>query len=370
MRNYNPKNERIKKEYFRFLKEADRKAESTIDEVRKAISRYEAYTGLKDFTTFNKEQAAAFKKHLATTKAERTGKPLAKSTLHATVNALKHFFKWLSCQPGYKSRIRVTDIEYLNLSEKDVRVAKQPALKSFPTLAQIRAAIASMQADTDIQKRDRALLAFTIVTGMRDNAIASLRLKHIDIGRELVFQDPREVRTKFSKQIITYFFPVGDELIKIVKEWVSYLRDDLLYGNDDPVFPQTRVAQDKNRCFAVDGLEPAFWADAAPIRKIFRQAFTGAGLPYFNPHSFRDTLVQLGKQRCRTPEEFEAWSKNLGHEQMLTTFRSYGSINPQRQRELIRSLGSEAGEEDKLDRLIQMVERMDATRSSAGAQST
>jgi hypothetical protein len=54
MPNYNPKNERAKKDYVRFLKEADRKAESTIDSVRKAICRYEAYTGLKDFATFNK----------------------------------------------------------------------------------------------------------------------------------------------------------------------------------------------------------------------------------------------------------------------------------------------------------------------------
>jgi hypothetical protein len=37
MRNYNPKNERAKKDYYRFLKEADRKAESTIDTIRKAI---------------------------------------------------------------------------------------------------------------------------------------------------------------------------------------------------------------------------------------------------------------------------------------------------------------------------------------------
>ena len=111
MRNYNPKNERIKKDYFRFLKEADRKADSTIDEVRKAISRLEVYTSFKDFATFNKEQAVAFKKHLAATKAERTGVPLAKATLHSTINALKHFFKWLSCQPGYKSGNVPKDVE-------------------------------------------------------------------------------------------------------------------------------------------------------------------------------------------------------------------------------------------------------------------
>src|SRR6185436_19955565 len=78
---YNPINERIKKEYFRYQKEAGRKADGTIDAIRKAISRYETYTGYKDFATFNKEQATAFKKHLAKTPGARTAQVMAKSTL-------------------------------------------------------------------------------------------------------------------------------------------------------------------------------------------------------------------------------------------------------------------------------------------------
>jgi hypothetical protein len=104
-------------------------------------------------------------------------------------------------------------------------------------------------------------------------------------------------------------------------------------------------------------------ANAEPIRKIFRQAFAGAGLPYFNPHSFRDTLVQLGKRLCQTPEEFEAWSKNLGHEHMLTTFRSYGAIDPHRQGELIKSLGAERQHENKIDQLIEMVQGLKRPRN-------
>jgi integrase len=359
MRHYNPKNERIKKEYFRFLKEADRKSESTIDAVRKAISRYETYTGLKDFATFNREQAVAFKKHLANTKAERSGEPLAKATLHATTNALKAFFKWLICQPGYKSRIRVTDIEYLNLSEKEVRAAQAPKPKRIATLEQIKKAVFSMPTASVIERRDRAVVAFTILTGVRDNALASLRLKHIDLDQECLVQDPREVRTKFSKPIVTYFFPVGDDLKHVVVDWICELRKDLLYGHDDPVFPRTKVTQDESRAFTVDGLEPGFWANAEPVRKVFRKAFADVGLPYFNPHSFRDTLVQLGKRLCRSPEEFEAWSKNLGHEHMLTTFRSYGSIDPHRQGDLIKTIGSERNDDNKLDQLMAMVKKLD-----------
>jgi hypothetical protein len=42
-------------------------------------------------------------------------------------------------------------------------------------------------------------------------------------------------------------------------------------------------------------------------------------------------LSQLGERLCRTPEEFKAWSQNLGHEQVLTTFSSYGQVAAERQ---------------------------------------
>src|ERR1017187_7521573 len=62
-------------------------------------------------------------------------------------------------------------------------------------------------------------------------------------------------------------------------------------------------------------------------------------LPYFNRHSFRKTLVALGERCCQTPEEFKAWSQNLGHEDVLTTFYSYGAVRSSRQAEIIRDLG-------------------------------
>jgi integrase/recombinase XerD len=62
-----------------------------------------------------------------------------------------------------------------------------------------------------------------------------------------------------------------------------------------------------------------------------------AGLPYFNPHSFRKTLALLGGQKCKTPEEYKAWAQNLGHEDVLTTFRSYGDVSGYRQAEIMRS---------------------------------
>lgn len=116
------------------------------------------------------------------------------------------------------------------------------------------------------------------------------------------------------------------------------MREEKLWGNDDPLFPATRVALGTSMQFEADGLDRKHWSNATPIRTIFHKAFTDAGLTYFNPHSFRNTLVRLGEKACKTPEQFKAWSQNLGHEKVLTTFLCYGGVTYQRQGEIIRDL--------------------------------
>lgn len=338
MATHNADNERIKRKYFAYLKEAKRQSEATIDQVAKALSRFEEHTGCRDFKTFHVEQAIAFKKRLAQEINPVSGRKLSKATLHATLANLKRFFLWLAGQPGYRSRLRYSDSEYFNLSEKDVRVATARREKAFPTLEQIQHVLANMPSGTEVEKRNRALVAFTLLTGARDSAIASMKLKHVDLADGKVYQDARDVNTKFSKSFTTYFFPVGEEICQIVTDWVDYLRRVKLWGNDAPLFPLTEIALGKNQHFEVNGLKPEHWRSAGPIRSIFREAFMNAGLPYFNPHSFRNTLVELGEKRCRTPEEFKAWSQNLGHEKVLTTFNSYGEVGSRRQKEIVHSL--------------------------------
>jgi integrase len=123
-----------------------------------------------------------------------------------------------------------------------------------------------------------------------------------------------------------------------VVDWVNYLKNELKYGNDDPLFPKTAMIQNERQEFEANGFLRECWSTASPIRTIFKQAFEAAGLDYFNPHSFRKTLVGLGQQICQTPEEFKVWSQNLGHDHVLTTFTSYGEVQPQRQSEIFKSL--------------------------------
>jgi integrase len=277
---------------------------------------------------------------LAEQRGFQSGEKLSKATLYATLTQLKRFFQWLAWQPGYRSRFQYSDAEYFNLSDKDTRIAIAQREQRVPTLEQIKHVIQRMPTKTEIDRRNRALIAFTLLTGARDSAIASMRLKHVDLIAGYVHQDARDVRTKFSKTFNTYFFPVGDEPLRIVEAWVSYLREEKLWGNDDPLFPATRIALGATRQFEVSGLDRAHWSSASPVRSIFRDAFVGAGLPYFNPHSFRNTLVRLGQDLCQSPEEFKAWSQNLGHEKVLTTFVSYGAVGRDRQGEILRALAT------------------------------
>ena len=191
---------------------------------------------------------------------------------------------------------------------------------------------------SEIDRRNRALMAFTLLTGARDSAIASMKLKHVNVVEGYVFQDAREVRTKFSKTFTTYFFPVGEDIRAILIEWVRYLREEKLWGNDDPLFPATRIVCGQTRQFEAAGLERAHWSTATPIRNVFRDAFRAVALPYFNPHSIRNTLLGIGQRICKNNEEFKAWSQNLGHKHMVTTMMNYGTVREDRQGELIRGL--------------------------------
>ena len=336
MRKHNANNERIKRKYLTFLKQAKGQNEASIDAVAKAISRFESYNNYKDFKAFHFEQAIGFKKHLAKQQHYKTGQPLSLATLNSTVRHLKAFIQWLSQETGYKSRIGYSDAEYFNLSEKETRVAKAKRQKPVATIEQIKHVLNVMRDSTPIEKRNKALIAFTLLTGARDSAIASLKLKHIDFNADTIYQDAREVKTKFSKTFTTCFFPVGEEVRAIVFEWVEYLKRKCLFGNDAPLFPKTKMGQGSDHNFEVAGLAKEHWSSASAIRQIFKDAFALADLPSFNPHSFRNTLVVLGESLCQSPEEFKAWSQNLGHEGVLTTFYSYGDVQEGRQADIFK----------------------------------
>ncbi|ASP30489.1 hypothetical protein CHH26_09835 [Qipengyuania flava] len=125
--------------------------------------------------------------------------------------------------------------------------------------------------------------------------------------------------------------------------WCEYLREDLLCGENDPLYSKTQIGVGEQGGFAAMGLAREYWSGTGPILDIHRQAFAAAGLPYHNPHCFPHALARLGERICIPSEHFKAGSQKLGHERVLTTFTSYGSVPASRQADLIRRMNKEEG---------------------------
>jgi integrase len=204
-----------------------------------------------------------------------------------------------------------------------------------------------------LERRNRAMIAFTWLTGVRDGALVSFKIKHVDTMAGAVNQDPREVKTKFSKAQRTTFFPVGGCAADIVREWIAELAKHHLWGGDDPLFPATLIEQGADQQFRPAGIARRHWSTADAARKIFKEAFEAIHLPGFHPHSFRHALAIFGERVCGRPEEFKAWSQNLGHESVLTTLSSYGAVAPHRQAEIIKGLSKHSAEDKRVDRLAE-----------------
>lgn len=337
MAKHNAANERIKRDYFRFLAEAKGRDTATIDRVAKSLARFEDSTGHKDFKRFHREQAMAFKRRLAEQVNAQTGKKLSKATVTSALREVKTFFEWLAREPGYRSHIAFADADYLSPTEKDVAIARAKHERPVPSLEQVEAVLVAMPAASALDRRDRALVAFTAITAARVNALRTFRLGNVNIAQSYVEQDARTVATKFAKSFRTTFMPVSERAHEIVADWVRELREDHLRSDSDALFPGTVMGIGEAGGFQPQGLARAGWDSTGPIRDVFRRAFASAGLPYFNPHSFRFMLVRHAMALDLSLEEMKAWSQNLGHADVLTTFVSYGRVPVHRQGELVRN---------------------------------
>ena len=337
---FNAENERIKRQYLEWEKEARGKSESTIKNIREALYLFDDATGFKSFKLLNKNDIIGFKKKLKEKRNDRTKELVSKSYLLHVSKHLINFFQWLCSQPGYKRKLGVTDISYFNLSAKDMQIARSTPSKRYPTLEQIEHVVRNMPYNTEVQKRNRALVAFLVLTGARVAAVASIRLKHVFLDDERIEQHPQEVKTKYSKKIVTFFLPVGDLFKNIFIEWVHFLKNTKHFDYDSPLFPSTKLSlNDNSQFFSRHELDSISWQSTTSIRTIIKEAFESAGLDYYNPHSFRNTIVQLAYKYCKTIEASKAWSQNLGHNNLMTTFTSYGSIDEFKQGEIIKRLG-------------------------------
>lgn len=329
----NVKNESIKRKFFRRQREAEGLAESTIDCINKAIVVFEAFTQNADYTKLNPDKAIAFKKWLEK-------QSLSISTRHGYLRSLVKFFTWLSGEPGYKSKISMNTVAFLKLSRKDERIATQYTPRNFPAVEYVRKIADSIKINNEIDLRDRAMIAFALLSGIRIKALATLTLGCFNEETLLINQNPRAgVETKFAKHILTTLFIFDRKLLEYVIEWVKHLRLKG-FGSQDPLFPRAKSEHGENSLTFTTAQEvaPIFWKSTGRIRDVFKRRAEEAKLPYFPPHTFRHSAIDSALKSCKSGAEIKAVSQNVGHEHVATTLSSYANYDPTTLSEMIKRL--------------------------------
>lgn len=336
----NLENEKIKNKYYEELKEKEGFSEATINAHKKAIFRYEEFSDFEDFRNFNKKKAVEYKNWLEVKKDPRTDKQISLTTVYHYIRNLKEFYQWLALQTNYKNKILLTDVGYLKLPKKQARIATASKREDFPTFEQVKKVVDSIEINSEIDRRDRALISFTLLSGMRDKAIITLPIGCFEKDRMFVNQDPKfGVQTKFSKTIRSYLFLFDEAMTEYFLDWYNYLKAEKLFGNTDPIFPRNKVENAENSMsFISNEVEPKFWQSATSIRDVFKQRFEHAGIKYFSPHTFRHLAILTALSKCKNGHEIKAISQNFGHENVSTTLTTYGTLNQTQMSETISGM--------------------------------
>jgi site-specific recombinase XerD len=334
-------NEKMKRLYRGYLQSAEGYAQATIDSIFRSLWKYETHTAHEDFKLFRIELPISFKESLVVPVS--AGKQPSVRKQAQILKHLKAFFAWLGTQSGYKSAITRDKIQYFNPDRKQrLLTAMSVKSKEYPSMEYVQQLVNSIEIRNDIDRRDRAIIIFLFLTGMRDLAVATMRVGLFDPQKMRVEQDPEQgVRTKFGKRISTTLFGFDQNMCKELVSWHTYITGTLGFMPSAPLFPKTHTVRNSDsQLFESIDVCPEFWTSATGIRKMLKARSLAAGLPYYYPHLFRDTTKALAYSFCRTGEELQAVSDNLGHDKIDTTVFSYGKLSASRLSDVISSLGS------------------------------
>ncbi|MEK7664624.1 MAG: site-specific integrase [Patescibacteria group bacterium] len=342
------KNERLKREFYKWLENSKQFSGETIKCYEKAIWLWEDFTNKNDFGSFNETTATAFREWIKNKQKNNSQEKISIAYCYHNLRFLKVFFGWLSKRAGYKLKIKEPAIDCLNLSKNEVREAKQTKSVKNPTLDEIKMVIETIKGKTEIEKRDKAIFSLAFLTGARISAIRTLPMQSFDKKEQVIYQDPAlGVETKYNKKITSILIPFGyKEAMDYFIEWFDYLKDQKGFKPEDPIFPATKIENGKENInyYNTGEVENKKLKSSGSLRKIFKKRFEQAGLNYYHPHTFRHWLVRRMAEFPLTEEQKKAFSQCLGHESTLITFGSqgYGRIDENRQIDIMKSIDFEA----------------------------
>ncbi|WP_128253377.1 tyrosine-type recombinase/integrase [Falsirhodobacter deserti] len=303
---------------------AARYDEKTIVAHLRAIRQFEASCGYKPFDSVTTDDAAAWREAIT------VGKPkvLSVSTVQHQASHLRAFFAWLAKRPGYRALLPVP--EYFELPRRFAQKGISD-VKAYAEIDEAERLLEAMPKATIKDRRARAIFATAYISGLRANALITLRLRHVDIEKRLVFHDGTELRAKNGKSFVVNWFPRTETFQAVLLDWLEEVTRRSL-RSEDALFPELR---DLEKASVSERAPFAPMKSANAVTEAFSLACRDCKEVY-SPHSVGHTLAQLGDRICRTSEERKAWSLNLGHNSEEVTWTYYGKVTDMRRGEIFK----------------------------------
>jgi integrase len=326
---------------YKWLSYAGRYDVKTIDRHLSAIRYGEALLQGKPFQTLTTDDVSKVRDDLKRRAKWGATDHLSSSSIKHTVSHLIAFIEWLLKQDGFK-RLPKDITGYLKLPKATVAASTAAKSKDFPTLEDAEGLLKQMPSKTLVEQRARAIFAIAFLGALRADTIASLKIKHFDIGNKLILQDASTVRSKAGKNINIRWFPIQKTFAEIVIAWVQKLQS-LGFTRDDSLFPDIKFL--KHRPMLGSPAPVPVMTTPHVVTQAFAIASQNSDIKY-TPHAAKHTIGAERDMRPLTQLERKAWSANMGHENEQTTERHYGKLADEQRFEVLENIGKNELKQD------------------------
>lgn len=314
---------------------AGRYNDKTIARHLAAVRYCERVTSGKAFGEFTNEDAAKVRDDLKRRAQPDADDHLGSSSIRHIVSHLEAFFVWLMKQNGYK-RMPKDLPDYFKLPKAVLAAEVPKSVRAYATLEEAEDMLRGMPRATQIDKRQRAIVAMSYLTAFRADTTISLRIEHVDVKKRVVKQDGKVSRAKAGKSLLVKWFPLPEIFVETIADWLHWLSQRGFEGSD-ALFPSASHLHNECKLNRPEHASVPVMTTTHAVTDAFAKASLH-GRSKFTPHSVKDTLTDECDRRFLTAEQRKAWSQNLGHNDSRTTEKYYAKMSSERRMELLETI--------------------------------
>lgn len=314
----NAKNEKLKILYEQYLKyrRNNKLKQDTINSKILHIDIYDEFFKYVTFDNYTYEKGIAFYNFLK-------DKDIMPATMFSYLNDVYEFLDWHFRTHRVKNAKKLIEqLDTLKPRDEDIRLSHRLTYVEYPTIETFDK-ILDFNEVTLQDKRDKAILAFLLISCARVSATATAKIGDIDIDNMVFKQDPLAgVKTKRQKHILTKLLPFDARYTNIFLKWIDYLKTMYNFDENCPLFPKIKMLN-KGETILKD-----FMSGEAEFNKILETRCKNASVQKFHPHAFRHLGIHHALKYVRTGTQLKALSQNVGHEDITNILEQYAKMKP------------------------------------------